>query len=1409
MDCGDLGVRCGAVERGLATLARLAEADDRPLGEVLSELDALAKALPGARDPEALATLAAAIPARVGHLRAETSLALCGIARALARYRPSIPSDLAALDRQVRVPWVRAWLCADAAAGVRDLDEDTLLAAVHRLSVVDVVDPRPLVAALAGAADARLRLVAIRHVEAVVAGLAIGPREAYRLIARLLDDDDVEVRAKALRLVASGWMADLVPVDARGRIERVIAALESDEERVVVAAIAAASSLGELEALRALVDDDAQSVAIRAAGVMALADDAAPADLERVLSLPEIGFGGCVRAFLLRAHRYGVFVRAEHLDAVLQRFDAHTDWTAEELVRITHIVRGALTDVLGKLPLDDRRWQRRAALLAESVDPAAHELLAKLFEQVREPAIAVAFVRAVGRTGQSPGRSEQTLLSWLDRLPEDVLPALLYKGGEATVLRLREWVAEPSRPRALRDAAVAVLWALSKDRRALAEELVRGLGPHESGLLAGKFHRSGESVAATLLVELPGESVDERPIEPADRFALLCGSRDAARMGDVELAFRERVVDCVRRALGGDFVAKRLELPELEQAIYRYGRSLVDVGRPVRRSISDEPETGRDLLLRFIVDWLGEEPEAPVIVALLEMVARHAPSGAELRAIEPYWRHSQREVRRAAIEAIVEAGSASQGLELSLCRLVEHSESRLTVQALGAVTAWEAQWAEPLVLRALDHREMGVKKAAAEALTAIGTPRAIPKLVHWLATHDNAAFRAMLRQALERAAGPLKVAVLVEALEHQTEQRGGELLREALDGWMPIATAVRLADGSGQASQSLLQACLEGAVGLVDGDADDLAAALHRVRLLPKEVKDKTAIERLRIEGFSVERALAVVEACEPKTEKACVRAVGRCVAEWLRWLRDDAEAPGVAVELLLDACRAEHRELVDGVFELIESRNASAPAGKVGGWLDRCVMPLASDPRWRGRAIEVLWALPPDPHWGGLLRYRMLMRLHAVITLDGLGRLLDVSRGSPDYAEQSTALLREALQIPPESRGEPEWATKLRDEAPRWHALEEDDRGRWLQWAADLRLGVTAVPRRASIEKPRFVPHSPEDLDVLLERLGGEDSGQRSRAAGLLLEWAEVPDAASRVLASFVERPFPLGPQQLAQIATALETWPAGAREHGELLVGYLDPHQRRAFMPSWVEAWEAGEAWPEPLIRRCPAALLPIAWERARAGDFRLARLVRLDGSLSVEVYARLVQDKAPEEAEHFRREAPVESPNADEPLDPINDASFEELVELVRDASLAPGLVVRAVHALSRSGERAIDPMGELVTDPRPAVRSAALRALRRVAPGQHFLAATYRVLQMETRRDVVLSLLKTLAHGRHAPALPKIVERLWHRDPRERRSARDALLAWGHDAVGDLRRIAGKARPDRRRAINEVIDAIASG
>ncbi len=150
------------------------------------------------------------------------------------------------------------------------------------------------------------------------------------------------------------------------------------------------------------------------------------------------------------------------------------------------------------------------------------------------------------------------------------------------------------------------------------------------------------------------------------------------------------------------------------------------------------------------------------------------------------------------------------------------------------------------------------------------------------------------------------------------------------------------------------------------------------------------------------------------------------------------------------------------------------------------------------------------------------------------------------------------------------------------------------------------------------------------------------------------------------------------------------------------------------------------------------------------------------------------------HLVADPPEAAPEVDDtadPGDPITGQGPDELLALLVGKEVVKGLAVRAVHALVAHGERAVAPLAGLVVDPRPPVRSAALRALRQVASREQSLDAAAQALAMETRPDVVLQLMKSLGHGRHEPSLPALLERLEHREPRIREGAHEAIRAWG--------------------------------
>lgn len=1374
--------------------------------EAVARLRDVLAALPRQGDPHVLDGLARGLPAEVRGLEPEVSAVLAEVAAALVPHGPVLPRDVAELEPRLRVAWRRVQLAAGDGAALDAIDEGELLRVVHGWSIDSVLDPLPLLRRLAAARDPRLRGQALDWIVPAVSQLAATPVEALDVLLPLADDEDATLRARALRMLGEGWLRRLPPSRERDRDRRISTALACEDVAVARAAIATAAALGGRDWLLALAGDEgAGQGAARAEALEALGSLAQGEDLDVALALARrepLRLLPAARRFLLAAHRHGVFLRSQHLDALLEQFDAHPAWTGEELLRVAFIVRTELVERMAVLPADDPRWIRRAAILAAAVGSRAPVVLRERLEATREVAVARALVEAAGQSPEYEG--EAPLLAWLDSLPEVVIPVLRVKGGARAEAELRARVEDPRSGPALRSLAMGVLWALCRDRTALLRELATRLGPHDAGLLAGAYLEQRDPRIARLVAEPPWPDDPRHAIEPLDRFALLCESGDIELLPHVIALFREILRGYVRRALAGDFTIKRLAQPELEQRLFRYGRHLVAAGRSVRRTIEPGPETGRDLVLATAVSWLREEPAPAVCVALLELVGRHGPGPVTLRMIEPLWRHGDREVRRAAIETILAAGEGARGLELSLCRLAEHEEPRIMTQALAAIATLGAQWAEPLAIAALRRPEMAVKKEAAHALATVGSERAVTTIVEWLAHHDNAGLRTELSAALDRAAGPMRVAVLVDALEHETEPRRIELVGDALGGRLTLAAALRLARSSRPWHRALLQACLEGRVALADADAERLAAALHRGRLLPPAPPREDPGRTLRVEGFSPAAALALVEARVPELEAQVLATVRAGLADWIAWLRSTEVAEPRALALVLDAAQPgpAHAEHAAALLELAERARETVDPGAVAGWLERCIAGQGMERALEVRAIGILRRVPPSARVGGLRRFRLLGRLGAVRTRADLERALDECRLGSGSA---VALLLEALRIPAPTRDEPPVITAMREQIERWPALDDRARDRSLTaWLAARPLDVPLFDPPSAPAGPKPAPGSAAELDALLATLHDADEQERSRAAARLLDWPDAHAAWPRVLDAFLRGRVELAPAHLARLAPLLERWPTDprARLRAAELVPHLAPWQHRRLVRAWVDGWLAGDpGLGEPLASTPEELLLPLVWAAALRGDLRLVHVLRPSRSSALAALVEHVAARSPADVEHLRPrepEAPPPSDDAGDPDDPIAGREPDELAALAERKGVAKGLAVRAVHALVAHGERGVAPLSRLCTDPRPPVRSAALRALRRVASRETTLEATARALAMETRRDVIVQLMKSLGHGRHEPSLPALLDRLHHNDVQVRQGAHAAIRAWGHEVAPALRRAASRARPDRRPA-----------
>ena len=1353
---------------------------------------------------DAARALARRLPERVAALSPEVSLLFSEVAAELAPYGPRLPTDTARLVPRLRIAWARTALVCGAIDEVVALDDAGLLAVVAGFSLGALPMALPVFRRLGAARDARLRQTLLSSLAAAVEHLAVTPEVAFDGLLPLVDDVEPRLRIAALELVREPWLRRLSSKRARDRDLAVERALTSAESPVANAAVVTAGHLGLHDLLATVLDDDAPS-ALGAEVMARLAPVADATDLDRVVALMNtdtLRYGGPARLFLLEAHRHGTFLRESHLEAVLTAFDAHRLWSGEELVRLTHIARTNLIRVMEPLDADDPRWRRRAAILAASPVVAASELLRQKLVQVTDDENLSAFVDAAGRAAFFA--DEEALLGVLPRVPAAAITALRYKGSLRSVGPLDRLARDPFTPSSLRSLAMATCWAHAEDRPALLAGWVAALGPREGGLLSGRFVARRDAEGARLVCQRLKLGLDA-DLSPLDALRLLAESGDVTLLPEVSRLFREVFRHYVTLALAGDFTVKRVRMPELEQLVFRYGRQCITDGRVIRRWNDDAPETGRDLVLSLVCDWLREEPSEAIAVALLETAGRHAPTGAWLRALETFWRHPNASVQRAAVEAILGAGAGARGLELSLCRLAASSEPRVTVQALAAVRALRASWAEPIVVRALERPEMAVKKEAAEALAEIGTASSLAAIVHWLARHDNASFRAPLKKACGRVAGPSLVAVLVEALEADgREPRERELLHDALSGHITLVAVARLAQSPRPARQEVVEACIDGRIAVVGATPDDVAAALHRAGLRPAP-KDADPTLALRTLGFSPERARAVVEARGPHLDARLLAAVRQSLPDWLRWLK--AEPTPSAIALVVDAIDRSHAELFDDVLDILQKDGAGVEPAHVAALCERVFLTAA--PHHRARALAVFRAARPSPTVDGRRRYRMLQALGAVRTLTDLEACLAACRLGPDFAGESERLLAEAFDLPPKAADEHGELVRLRDGMRAYARLSDAAAGEWLlstQAARPLDVAFPPSPV-APLARQAFAPDSRASLEALVVTLRSAGADDRTRAAARILAWEDARAAWGDVLESFLAGDVELEPSQRAKVASCLGAWPDPSR-HGRalLLVPHLSTAQVRGFLPQWLAEWRSGSGEAELTLRALGnEPLLAWAYECAKDGDFRGARLLVRDASLALAAIVELGKAHAPKEIAHLLPPLPEDraSRPSGDPQDPVAGQDFEALVRLATDRHTERGLAVRAVHALGHHGEAAAAPLARLALDRRPEVRSAALRVLKTVSSREEALRVATEVLAMETRVDVVLSLMASLGHGRHGEALPLLVTHLTGPSVRLQGGARDALRAWGREAIPLLRRAARRARPDRRRRIEAVL------
>jgi HEAT repeat protein len=1387
----------------------------QPAYSAINALLTMRKAIGSCSDHGTLTALAAAIPPRLLGVSGEVAVMVHEIALALAAHHPRIPDDIAELEPALRVAWYRLAIIVSPDRGLTGISDAELLRIVTKWDFAQLTTAQPLLFRMAHATDPRLRMLALTLLPTLVAQLLINGRDAVPLVMQLAADKEVTIRAAAIGTLPQHWLADLSPGQRRQRELIIESAIPSSDWPIAQAAITAARDVGLRHVLTAHLEQSTSAPTVSAL-MVALGHIAQAEDVTTVVSIAQqepICFGAALQSFLGQAHRHGIFVQDDHVAAMLTQYDCHQDWSAAEFVRLTYIARTLLLEQLSSLDVNDKRWIRRVNILALSTAPGATQLLALVLTSTDDVQIASAAIAAAGRTLDF--FDEKSLLRWLPQIPHTVLTVLRCKGGPASISTLRALVRDPLTTSDRRADALDSLWSIDPNRAALQRELTMDVGPYESGLF--RLPVQGIATFADTLAAHQWQDAKDREIDLDTQLKIYCESGDITFLAQVRDVFREMYRGYVRSALEGNFAIKRQELPDLEQRIFRYGRHLVNSGRSVRPWTSDQPETGRDLVLRFICEWLAENPSDAIKVALLESAARHEPTGNHLRILSTYWRRGHPSVRRAALEILVNTGNHARGLELSLAKLAaETTEPRLQTQALAAMRNLQTMWAEPIdSVEVQSVSTMAVKLEAADALDVIGNASSIPSLVYWLANHDNDGFRSRLKKALRHCAGPAYAVVLLYALQkNSTEEnnpRTTRLLHDALSGQLSLAMILRLARSSEPHHQRLVAACLDNEVTLADASCQKLAEALHRAQMLPTPKTGDPALQ-LRLQGFSPAAARLFVAHCvanRSHIQESDLAVIRNQFASWVTWLATDPFAD--ALELLLQVADKSHHEQFESLLDIVQRDAAAVEPIEIVQFMQRCIAGAAMSAVVM-RSISIIRNLAQSALLGGVKRYQLLGQLGAFRTVADIKLCLTGCKVSAAVVSESTALLHDVLQVPTFREALTEDMKTLHDKISNWHRTA-DVGAPWLIAAMAQRplgLPIIAAPEQPKRKRDHML-RSMENLQALQSLL--EDPDKRQEAADLLLTWADAAPAWPLILSAYMNNRIDINLTDHPSVVETLTQWtyasPKQPIARQLILAALLTEHQRSSVVPQWLAARFRGDRDADALVRAIDQSKLwSFIVERARQGHFdavelvpncRLRRdLVALAQQQSVDLRHLLVD---------VSDTSTVRPDDRQDPKDPLADKTVSELVEiahqLTNKTAANIGLSVRAVHALALHGEVSLDPLTALTLDPRPAVRSAALRALRFVASKEHMMEVTMRVLDIETRSDVIVSLLSSLGHGRHPPTLPALLNRVTDADNKIRDAAHSALQSWGSSALPSIHQHARRARPDRRAIFEALI------
>jgi HEAT repeat protein len=1231
--------------------------------------------------------------------------------------------------------------------------------------------------------------------------------------------------------------------------------IASRHAAVAEAAVAAAARHGLRDPLLDAAADPRLPPAARQHALTALGDmldrDGIPAVVDLAATDPLL-LGRPAVACLSTMHHRGMIPAADSVAGIVGLALADHTIPADAVAMLLYTARHAVLDTLLAEVLTpaavDPGWPRRLELLVALARQGVADLdiggdIARLLLVAGEPEPFLAALRALR---YAP--AEDAVLAVLPRAPAAALHALEAVGGERTAAVLAEALVGDGAPylRPWRHQALELCWLLQPDpdrRHALLRRLDPVALPDR---IAADLGRPDERELAVLRAR----ATPDRPLDALIWLAGTAGAGTVAAVTEVlgrvvaelALAYDTRgnphaqwhrlPADLAAVDADRDRPAATKRMPVVPQealdALHGLGRRLHRHGRirPVclldaaeqptaaEHAITVEHAAGDAFVASVALDLLDRPRATPTELAVLLELLQRAPYAGTRRRIHRLLRHRDPHVRKHAIALLARDGA--EALAPTLTLLTAATDAQTVRQALAALGQVGARWAGHAVAACLDHPNMNIKKAAADALRTTGTPATVPDILGWLGRHDNPGLRTALTAALRAILGDATDATILAAAEHPEDARARELLLEALDGALSARSVAALTDQGSPAGPALLRLAAGGRLRLREGTVASLADRMAAHGITPPAGPavagphpDLVALTR---DGWQAATARRVATGHDPADLPAALLPdLRRLLPDWLRLAATEPALRPSVLRLVLRcapvpwtpaerAAGARFRgTLVDGAGDL-----AHADRDALLAVLEDLAPHLSP-----GAALDVAFALrvvPPAPA-GHRSTLTVLRRCGAVLTRRDVERALADAALGADPWRGEVRVLREAFALPeptasqPAPAGGPASRERLAELVAAWPATAPGDRPALLDRMHDLQP-IDALLWTIGEETDRPPSRTPHDGDLdqprsaalrdrLLTMLEHPRPGttQRERAARALLTWPE-PAVQRRLLQVYLPRDADLPSNAaLARALTPADLAPDTAGTpllRAARLTRHLTPAELAPLIPALLRLRDHGDG---SVRRAATTALrrLPRPTVEALLGE-----------PLTPLLLPAPVEPRLP--ATLLERPAPPVAPGP---------PTHAELLQRARSGDAAQIRV--ALAALAETGTGATDLLEELLEEllrhAEPKVRLHAHRVSRQVLDRPAYLRHS-EILLADPQPDIVRSAIRAVSGAAWTPAVGAVVGLLLHQDPTVRRTAEAGLARFGQAAVPALTKAAGRARPDRRGVYTTVLADLAA-